>query len=294
MRKPAHARFNHDSSARSASRPNPPARVFGDDPVRARARRPARIAAHRRRPRTVHRQRAVNRRRAARFAHAPGAHGPRPNMIAAPVLHTLLLRTGHWLRRHTRGFSRSDFWPGRAFLEAFTVLAAWVLPAIAGVVATGWLGGHRSVTYLQAAIQEGIGPHIWNVFGTLGAVLFGLLVAAPTQRWLALAAHQVMLNAYSLGALMLGLLLGQWICIGAPPASGLLHASLRTAGIGALFSIAFGLNLAVWYVAFLASPKRLHTGFMLKIAQCAPQFRVPLAATIVTAALAALYLYLGR
>lgn len=103
-----------------------------------------------------------------------------------------------------------------------------------------------------------------------------------------------MLNAYSLGALMLGLLLGQWICIGAPPASGLLHASLRTAGIGALFSIAFGLNLAVWYVAFLASPKRLHTGFMLKIAQCAPQFRVPLAATIVTAALASLYLYLGR
>lgn len=45
-------------------------------------------------------------------------------MIADPVLHTLLLRTGHWLRRHTRGFSRSDFWPGRAFLEAFTVLAA--------------------------------------------------------------------------------------------------------------------------------------------------------------------------
>ncbi|AJY40565.1 hypothetical protein I6G56_32645 [Burkholderia humptydooensis] len=215
-------------------------------------------------------------------------------MIAAPVLHTLLLRIRHWLRHHTRDFARSDFWPGRTLFEAFTVLAAWVLPAIAGVIVTGWLGSHRSVTYLQAAIQEGIGPHIWNVFATLGMVLFGMLVAAPRQKWLALAAHQVMLNTYSLGALMLGLLLGQWIGIGAPPASGLLHAFLRTAGMGVLFSIAFGLNLAVWYVAFLASPKRLHTGFMLKIARCAPQFRLPLAATIVTAALASLYLYLGR
>ncbi|AJY30826.1 putative membrane protein [Burkholderia thailandensis 34] len=215
-------------------------------------------------------------------------------MIAAPVLHTLLLRILHWLRHHTRGFVRSDFWPGRAFLDAFVAFAAWALPAIAGVVVTDWLHGRQPATYLQTAIQEGIGPHIWNVFGALGMVLFGLLVAAPRQKWLALAAYQVMLNTYSFGALGLGLLLGQWICIGAPPASGLLHASMRAAGIGALFSIAFGLNLAAWYVAFLASPKRMHTGFMLKIAQCAPQFRLPLAATIVAAALVSLYLYLGR
>ncbi|HEY3536661.1 MAG TPA: hypothetical protein VGL01_04450 [Trinickia sp.] len=154
---------------------------------------------------------------------------------------------------------------------------------------TDWLGSHRSVKYLQTAIQEGIGPHIWNVFAMLGVMLVGLLIAAPRQRWLAVAAYQVLQNTYSLGALMFGLLLGEWICLSA---SQLTFVFIMAAGL--MFAFAFCLNLTVWYVAFLVSPARLHTGFMHSVAQLAPQFRLPLAAVILAVALDSIYVYLGK
>lgn len=205
-----------------------------------------------------------------------------------PVLRALLDRTRSWLKHHTRAFRRSDFWPGRMLWQAAIVPAAWALPAIAGVIVTDWLGSHRSVKYLQTAIQEGIGPHIWNVFAVLGFVLVGLLIAAPRQRWLAVAAHQVLQNTYSLGALMLGLLLGEWICLSASQ-----HTFVFIMA-GMMFAFAFCLNLMVWYVAFLVSPARLNTGFMHSVAQLAPQFRLPLAAVILAVAFDSIYVYLGK
>nr|WP_244111103.1 hypothetical protein [Burkholderia gladioli] len=211
------------------------------------------------------------------------------NTTTMPVLRALLNRTRSWLKHHTRDFKRSDFWPGFALKQAAIVLAAWALPAIAGVIVTDWLGRHRSVRYLQTAIQEGMGPHIWNVFAMLGLILTGLLIAAPRQRWLATAAHQVLQNTYALGALMFGLLLGEWICVATPQ-----HAFVLIIAMRLMLALAFSLNLAVWYVAFLVSPARLNTGFMHTIARLAPQFRLPLAAVIVAIAVNSLYVYLGK
>ena len=211
------------------------------------------------------------------------------NTTAMPVLRTLLNRTRSWLKHHTRDFKRSDFWPGCALKQAAIVLAAWALPAIAGVILTHWLGAHRSVKYLQTAIQEGMGPHIWNVFAMLGLILSGLLIAAPRQRWLAIAAHQVLQNTYALGALMFGLLLGKWICLDLPQ-----HASLLIIVARLEFAYAFCLNLAIWYGAFLVTPERLNTGFMHTVARLAPQFRLPLAAVTVAIAVSSLYVYLGK
>lgn len=123
----------------------------------------------------------------------------------------------------------------------------------------------------------------------LGMILVGLLIAAPRQRWLAIAAHQVLQNAYALGALMFGLLLGEWICV-----TTYQHALLLIMMIRLLLMLVFCLNLLIWYVAFLVSPARLDTGFMYSIAQLAPQFRLPLALMIVLIALDSLYVYLDK
>lgn len=211
------------------------------------------------------------------------------NTTTMPVLRALLNRTRGWLQYHTRTFRRSDFWPGRMLWQAAIVPAAWALPAIAGVIVIDWLGNRRSVKYLQTAVQEGIGPHIWNVFAVLGVILVGLLIAAPRQRWLAVAAHQVLQNTYSLGALMFGLLLGEWICLSASQ-----HTFVLVMAAGLMFAFAFCLNLTVWYVAFLVSPTRLNTGFMHAVAQLAPQFRLPLAAVILAVSLDSIYVYLGK
>jgi hypothetical protein len=195
-------------------------------------------------------------------------------------------RAGDWLRHHLRDFERADFWPGSALSQAVTVLLAWALPASVGVLVTDWLGNHRSVAYLQLAIQEGIGPHLWNVFGMLGLALAALLIAAPRQRWLASAAYQVLQNTYALGALMFGLLVGEWCCAPAPADAGV----LRTTGIGLLFSSALTLNLVVWYCAFLVSPARLDRGFMHKVARLATPFRLLCAALLMAIMLIALAL----
>jgi hypothetical protein len=198
-------------------------------------------------------------------------------------------RIGSWVRHHTHHFTRADFWPGCALKQAGIVFAAWACPAIVGVLATNWLGNYRSVKYLQSSIQEGIGPHIWNVFAVLGFLLAGVQIAAPRQKWLAIATYQVLQNTYSLGALTYGLLLGQWICIATSQ-----HTELPQVTVGFMFAFAFFLNLAIWYLAFLVAPARLGTGFMHSVARMAPQFRIPLALLFVLTAVASLYLYLGK
>lgn len=206
-----------------------------------------------------------------------------------PVFRALLNRIRTWMRHHTCHFKRSDFWPGCELKQAAIVLVAWVLPAIAGVVITDWIGSYRSVKYLQMSIQEGIGPHIWNVFAVLGMIPVGLLIAAPRQKWLAIAAYQVLQNTYALGALMFGLLLGEWICVTAPQNAFLLVMVMRL-----MLAFAFCLNLLIWYAAFLVSPARLDTGFMRSVAQLKPQFRLPLSLIIVLIAFASLYVHLDK
>jgi hypothetical protein len=201
----------------------------------------------------------------------------------------LLNHVRAWVRHHMHHFKRADFWPGCELTQAAIVFAAWALPAIAGVVVTEWLGNYRSVNYLQMSIQEGIGPHIWNVFAVLGMIPVGLLIAAPRQKWFAIAAYQVLQNTYALGALMFGLLLGEWICITAPQNTFFVVMAMTL-----LLVFAFCLNLLIWYVAFLVSPARLDTGFMRSVAQLKVQFRLPLGSTIVLIALASLYVHLDK
>lgn len=132
-------------------------------------------------------------------------------------------------------------------------------------MATRWLGNYRSVKYLDAAISEGIGPHLWNVVGAIGAVLFGLFLILPTQRWLAKAANSVLVNTYAIGALTFGLLLGQWFYAFQTANLERWQAWANAVGFGFLFLDVFVLNFSVWYLGYLSAPDRLNTGFASKL-----------------------------
>lgn len=131
---------------------------------------------------------------------------------------------------------------------------------------TRWLGGYRSVEYLDAAISEGIGPHLWNVVGAIGAVLFGLFLILPTQRWLAKAANNVLVNTYAMGALTFGLLFGQWFYAFHTANLERWQAWANALGFGFLFLDVFFLNFSVCYLGYLSAPERLNTGFASKLA----------------------------
>lgn len=164
-------------------------------------------------------------------------------------------------------FQRSDFSPLPGGWNALIIFLAWATPAAVVVTLTRWRGRNTSVRYLDSAIAEGIGPHLWNVVGTLGLVLFGLFILQPNSRWIAVAANNVLINTFAIGALTFGLLFGQW-------SNAFATANLQRwqiwaygAGSGVLFSMVLVLNFFLWYLSFLSAPERLNIGFAANLSK---------------------------
>lgn len=170
-----------------------------------------------------------------------------------------------YLRSQLSTFTSSDFSPRPAIANAAAIFFGWAIPAFLGVMFTRWLGNCRSVEYLDAAISEGIGPHLWNVVGSIGATLFGLFLILPTQRWLAKAANNVLVNTYAIGALTFGLLFGQWFYAFQTANLERWQAWANALGFGFLFLDVLVLNFSVWYLGYLSSPDRLNTGVASKL-----------------------------
>lgn len=123
-------------------------------------------------------------------------------------------------------------------------------------------------SYLEAAISDGIGPHIWNVVGMLGLVLFGLAVLFPKIKFIATGAYQVLINTYGMGGLAIGLLIGK---IGAQLPSSLSKIELWKAwlagtGIALLMLELFVLNFSLWCLASLMRSPKEDDGFLRRVA----------------------------
>ncbi len=166
-----------------------------------------------------------------------------------------------YLRAQFQQFSTDDFSPRSGILGAIGSFVAWSFPAFLAVMFTRWLGRCRSVQYFDAAIAEGIGPHLWNVIGTIGIFLFGLFLLLPQERWLARASNSVLINTYSIGSLTFGLIFGQWFYEFQMVTLEAWHAWANALGFGFLFFVIFMLNLFIWYLGFLSDPSRLNIGF---------------------------------
>lgn len=172
-----------------------------------------------------------------------------------------------YLRIQLSKFNPSDFSPLPESWNALVIYFAWATPAALVVSLTRWRGRFTSVKYLDSAIAEGIGPHLWNVVGTLGIVLFGLFILQPRSRWIAVAANNVLINTYAIGALTFGLLFGQWSNAFASANLQRWQIWANGAGFGFLFSMVLVLNFSLWYLSFLSTPARLSTGFAASLSK---------------------------
>lgn len=189
-----------------------------------------------------------------------------------------------YLREQFLKFDRSDFSPRPELGKAATIFLAWALPAVIAVTFARWRGRFTSVEYFDRAISEGIGPHLWNVIGSVGVILFSGFILAPRTKWLVVAANNVLVNTYAIGALMFGLLFGQWANAFASASLDRWQAWAYGAGFGFLFAVVIALNFSIWYLGYLSMPARINTGFAAKLSTIDFPVRAVLSLLLGTAA----------
>ena len=141
------------------------------------------------------------------------------------------------------------------------------------IICIEWLSTFRSVEYYREAVSQLISPHLWNMMGSAAVILLGLSVIFCGCYWLVNMASHVFHNAFKAGALMLGLLVGQFLVLlpffymNMPLWKFLLLVGL----IFSFFYALFLLNFALWYGSFLLSAKSKVLG---KLKNIAPIVRV--------------------
>ncbi|WP_143283111.1 hypothetical protein [Burkholderia pseudomallei] len=114
-----------------------------------------------------------------------------------------------YLKAQLAPLNRSFFWSAIVPIEGLRVAFWWASPATVAVLFITHFKNRLPASYLEAAISDGIGPHIWNVVGMLGLALFGLAVLFPKIEFIATGAYQVLINTYGMGGLAIGLLIGK-------------------------------------------------------------------------------------
>ena len=150
-------------------------------------------------------------------------------------------------------FKCRDVNPGKKWRGAGLIFASWAIPAFMFVVLVSFLETSRDVSYYQDAISQGVGPKLWNVMGAFGFALFFVSLVFPKIRCFAIAAKQVLLNVFAIGALTFGLLFGQFICL-IPELDkyfdGWQFYFFGPVIVVLLVAVAL-LNLATWYMSYL-------------------------------------------
>lgn len=161
-------------------------------------------------------------------------------------------------------FSLSFFGSSIAPIEGLRVAFWWVSPATLAVLFIAQFRNQLPASYLEAAISDGIGPHIWNVVGMLGLALFGLAVLFPRVKFIATGAYQILINTYGMGGLAIGLLIGK-ILAQLPPSLSKLElwdAWFAGTGITLLILELFVLNFSLWCFASLMRSTKENGGFL--------------------------------
>ena len=145
-------------------------------------------------------------------------------------------------------FERADFVPEKELREAVTIFLAWALPTFIFVVLAGKY--YLDVEFYQAAINEGVGPNLWNAIGSFGFFTFGVGVSLSSFFTPSLVAKQILINTYAIGCLTFGLLIGQ-LCL--LPLNELAWWQQGLFGVTSAFLlvVVFLYNMVVWYLSFL-------------------------------------------
>lgn len=181
-----------------------------------------------------------------------------------------------YLQAQLQPLDQGVLWSPQILKEGGLVIACWATPAFVMVCLVDRYREHFPSVYLEAAISEGIGPHLWSVVGTLALVLVGLAFLFPRSKLVAKSAYQALINTYAIGGLSFGLLFGQL-------ATALVSASTNVAawkawlmGAGSAFLAiqALLLNFSLWYLGHLMASREQSDGFLHRVERVALWLRV--------------------
>lgn len=93
--------------------------------------------------------------------------------------------------------------------------AAWALSSAAFVALVRFaeITGLRSVDYYNKAIEQAIGPVLWNVVGVIALSFFALTLIFPKSKSLAVISHHLLMATYLMGAMTIGILVAQYFFV---------------------------------------------------------------------------------
>jgi hypothetical protein len=157
---------------------------------------------------------------------------------------------------------RGQMWSPDIVKNGAATFLWWAVPAMIFVLCTHIFKEKLPSAYLEKAISEGIGPHLWNVIGALALTLVGLSFLFPRSEFIAKSASQVLINTYAIGGLSFGLLFGQVIT--SFFSLNMEQWKMWLTGLGVIFFAVqiILLNFSLWYMAFLMSSREQASGFL--------------------------------
>lgn len=197
-----------------------------------------------------------------------------------------------YLKAQMEPFDHSALWSPKIAKEGAWVVFWWAIPAFALVLLVANYKEYLPSVYLEAAISEGIGPHLWNVIGTLGLVLVGVALIFPRSKFIAKSAHQILINTYAIGGLSFGLLSGQLAA--ALPTAWAKVATWKAwlIGAGGIFLVlqVLLLNFSLWYLGHLMASRENSDGFLHRVERVAIPVRLAAFALFAVLPVALLFL----
>lgn len=148
---------------------------------------------------------------------------------------------------------RNGFWPQGEFAGVVRNYVSWGAAGVLLMLLATVVTDHSSGQYLRMAASEGLGPTLWNVFGTAGMMFFGVFLMLPGLGGMAYLANQLLSGTHSLGTFMTGLILGGFLVqVPAMLADyGWGWLSIWTAVLTVGLSICVLMNFFVWYMGWL-------------------------------------------
>lgn len=169
-----------------------------------------------------------------------------------------------FIKKQFEQFNIDDISPYSRINEALIIFISWALPAFALVLIANFY--FPDSIFLQKAIEESIGPNLWNLMGSFAVISFGVALVFPKIRILSNMSKQLLLGTYNVGSLIFGILVGQFVLIvNADRISTWWKIGLFGITSAYLLLIVFLLNLMLWYLSFLIqTDKYCKTNFIKK------------------------------
>ncbi|MDN2696863.1 hypothetical protein O0882_11075 [Janthinobacterium sp. SUN073] len=177
------------------------------------------------------------------------------------------------------------------FLEGMTLFLYWSIPSFFFALLQKIEGHNFPSLYIKSAVEEGIGPHIWNIFGSIGLVFFGLTIIAPKFKFFRISASQILLNTYAMGALSIGLMIGNLLIIFESSRFDLWNEILLKISFFLSFTTIIIINFAIWYCSKIIGKEEQNDSLIDLFAKVDTKIRLPLGLSIATLPIVFFYFF---